>query len=315
MNRGQEVSTVWAPGPGLLGSFLIPGLVGVVGPWRSTAAATSDLLTVSWGTRASCQTPQARPGPRASAASCSPMGRLRPQTGEGRPAAPEPPVRTGSFPPVPPPHTGGAGPLRKPTCGTSPGTGARLCGCPVGRGQMGCLISGSADARLLGPRAVAKPAPPHASRPSAGMPFILLGMLPRARPGLRGEEREAAGCPGASAAFPGPERAGGTSGGTGAREPKPTGRSWMDPQASCDQKGRETQGSRWCQNTWLGSPTPILRRRAPTCPLSQPSSRPWPVPQPGPAFRKLQPSVLLGGAGPEAPEGVTQGPTWDLGQV
>lgn len=45
-------------------SFLIPGPVGVVGPRRSTAAATSDLLTVSWGTRASCRAPRPGPGPQ-----------------------------------------------------------------------------------------------------------------------------------------------------------------------------------------------------------------------------------------------------------
>lgn len=63
LNRGQEVSTVWAPGPGhSRSSFLIPGPVGVAGPRRSEAAATADLLTVSQGTGASCQTSQ--PGAR-----------------------------------------------------------------------------------------------------------------------------------------------------------------------------------------------------------------------------------------------------------
>lgn len=59
LNRGQAVSTVWALGPGhSQSSFLIPGPVGVAGPWRSSAAATADALTVSWGAGASCQSPR-----------------------------------------------------------------------------------------------------------------------------------------------------------------------------------------------------------------------------------------------------------------
>lgn len=297
LNCGQEISTVWAPGPGLVGAFLIPGLVGVVGPWRSTAATTSDLLTVSRGAGASCQGPQAGLGPRASAttdapaASCSPMGRLRPQIREGRPAALEPRVRTGSFPPVPAPRTGGADPLGKPTCGASPGAGAgaRLRGCPVGRGQAGqfdqwfrlmpgCWDRGQWPNRprrmLPGPRQEC-----HSS----------WAWLPRARPGLQGEEREAGGCPGASAAFPGP-RGQGHLRGHGSQNPPDTA-GWTPRPAGVRREGRPHRGKQMGPGTpgWGPPPpgSPFSREEPPPAP-SQLSSRPWPDPQPGPAVREPQ---------------------------
>lgn len=83
-------------------SFLIPGPVGVAGPRRSSAAATWDLLTVSWGTGASCQTTSPGLGPTGPAdhrvllwaTSWSQIGKPRPSVGgRGAPRRlPEPEV-------------------------------------------------------------------------------------------------------------------------------------------------------------------------------------------------------------------------------
>lgn len=104
LDRGQEVSPVWAPGPWHSpSSFLIPGPVGAVGPSRRAAATAWDLLTVSWGTRPPAKPlgPGRAPGP-SPATSCSQAGKLRPCIREGHPR--QPGDQEELFPTCPPPH-------------------------------------------------------------------------------------------------------------------------------------------------------------------------------------------------------------------
>lgn len=120
--------------------------------------------------------------------------------------------------------------------------------------------------------------------------------LPRARPGLRGEEREAA--------FPGPERAGGT---PGAHEPKPTRHSWMDRQQPPGQLGSEgkgdTEGSRWGQGHLAGVPHPQAPHFPKKSPCLPPASAPLQATAPRSPASCGEPRrwSSLGGAGPEAP--------------
>lgn len=172
LNRSQEISTVWAPGPWhSRSSFLIPGPVGVAGPWRSTAAATADLLTVWWEQGPPAKhppTPQPTPGsgptepvdPRVLAPDTSGchMGKLRPSGGGGRTTGCRAPgweaggtglglQIQGSL--LSPP--GGAHPPPKAHLVAPPqgcGSGARLCGYPGRRGlfdQRFCLMPGCRD--------------------------------------------------------------------------------------------------------------------------------------------------------------------------
>lgn len=116
LNRGQEVSPVWALGPWHSpSSFLIPGPVGVVGPWRYTVTLPPPgICLLSRGEPGPpAKLPRPGRGPWASAptdpspaTSCSRMGKLRPCIREGHPrGCPSLGIRRSSAPSVPPPHT------------------------------------------------------------------------------------------------------------------------------------------------------------------------------------------------------------------
>lgn len=211
LNCGQEISTVWAPGPGhSQSSFLIPGPVGVAGP-RVPQPPPPRICLLSCG----------EPGPLAKLPSpgllpaCQhhgptshhvlPLGYLLFPDGEtgamhwgGSPTYQEGTgLEMGSvhFPTY---LWRGCVPWKSPLGGPSRGLGL----CSVGA-QLGTEGTGLFDQWFCpmpgcrGQRAVAKPAPPHAFRPSAKTPFITgSAQLPQSAGWASGERHRPDGQPG-----------------------------------------------------------------------------------------------------------------------